>query len=117
MTQINLDPNAVEISEEMEAILILKSVLYEVGVTAEHITNQLNQMGDMIFKQTKCNPQLIFNNAGIGGLKLIQLLDILKTALSTYDAEKYVVNPAPMNMTNGGDRVLLTEKVPVTPTE
>lgn len=110
MTEINLDPNAVELSEEMEAILILKNVFYEVGVTAEHITNQLNQMGDMIFKQTKCNPQLIFDKAGTGGLKLVQLLGILKTALATYDAEKYVVNPVPYNMTNGGDKVVLTPK-------
>lgn len=110
MTNINLDQNEIEVTEDMHAVEIARGVLYEAGVSAEHLCNQLNQIGDMIFKQDKCEPQLVFDKFGVKGLKLLQLLGGAKQILALYDAEKYIVKPAPKNFVPTETKVVLTDK-------
>lgn len=101
----------IEPTEEMHAITIANEVTSEAGVTAEFITSQLNKMGALIFMQNKCDPQLVFDLWGTDGLRLAELLNILKTALSKYDPQRYVVNPAPKNFVPTETKILLTDKV------
>lgn len=97
-------------TEEMKAIELGNLLIYEAEVTAQHLCNQLNQMGQMIFGQTEVEPQLIFDVLNGRGLKLIQLLEGAKQLLALYDAEKFVVTPAPVNFVPTETKVVLTPK-------
>lgn len=95
-------------TEEMKAIEVANTVLYEAEVTASHLCTQLNNLGQIIFSQP--NPQLIFDQLGLKGIKLLQLLGGAKQLLALYDAEKFFVVPAPVNFVPTETKVVLTPK-------